>query len=259
MSARSRIDAVLGWILMAVGFVHVLATFRLRPQLDPRALWFLSGGLAMLYQGALNVVRVRYGAVAPGLRWVSAAANLAGLAFALAMIRQGGGPRQLSWLSGAFVGVLVAAAALSLWPARRDDRAGRAAGEDGSARGPRAVVVGRLASAGGILIAIALLHTAVGLWFGSGPVLAIAREGFLASVDPHRDRQLIFWFLIFGAPMLLIGQLALWMQARGLRPPRFLGIELLAVAIGGALLMPISGFWLVLVPAALLLRTSQTP
>jgi hypothetical protein len=113
---RSRIETAVGWAIVGVGCLHVLATFRLRPQLDQAALWFLSGGLAIAYQGALNLVRVRYGRAAPGLRWLSAASNFAGLALAVAMTARTGGPQRLSWSQSVFLAVLLGAALLSLWP-----------------------------------------------------------------------------------------------------------------------------------------------
>ncbi len=113
--------------------------------------------------------------------------------------------------------------------------------------------------AGRLLIGIGVLHLLFGLWFGRGPLLRIARDGFFAAVDSHPDRGLVFWFL-FASPMLwIIGQLVVWAAARGLPPPAWLGGQVLAVSVMGAALMPASGFWLVLVTAVLLLAASRRP
>ncbi len=71
-----RIDRIIGWGIFAVGLTHSLLTPVLFPQLGTPAMWFLSGGIALMYLGAFNLLRVRYGRLAPGLRKVCAAANI---------------------------------------------------------------------------------------------------------------------------------------------------------------------------------------
>jgi hypothetical protein len=113
--------------------------------------------------------------------------------------------------------------------------------------------------AGRLLMGIALVHAAFGLWFGRAILADIARDGFLAAVDVHRDRQLVFWFLLASPLLWLLGELVAWLDARRIAPPVWLGLQVLALAIAGVLLMPASGFWLVLVPALLLLLASHRP
>jgi hypothetical protein len=257
---RSRVVAGLGVCITAVGALHVLAAF-FRPKLDPAALWFLSGGLALAYQGGLNILGACESARVPSLRLATAAANLASLAFAVAMARAGGIPQGAGAL---FMAVLAAAALLSIWPAAPGAAAAPLAPDAGTAAAAGAAAasgrrVRAAAHAGRLLIAIAALHFAFGLWFGRGPLREIVRDGLVDAVDPHRDRQLVFWFLIFSVPCVLLGQLLLFMERRALAPPRSLAFGLLGTAILGALLMPVSGFWLVLVPAALLLRATASP
>jgi len=66
-----------------LGVVHIAATPRAFPQLTSAAVWFASGGLAMMLTGALNLLRRVYGDVAPGVRRVCLAANVVMTAFAL--------------------------------------------------------------------------------------------------------------------------------------------------------------------------------
>jgi len=42
-----------------------------------------------------------------------------------------------------------------------------------------------------------------------------------------------------------------------MRPPPWLGWHVFALAVAGAALMPVSGFWLILAPGALLVRASR--
>jgi hypothetical protein len=73
-------DSMVGWVLVAMGIFHLSLTPR---PLTVAALWFLSAGLFVIMLGAVNLLRIRYAQVAPGLRRVSLAANLAGIAVML--------------------------------------------------------------------------------------------------------------------------------------------------------------------------------
>ncbi len=104
-----------------------------------------------------------------------------------------------------------------------------------------------------MLIAIGVLHLLLFLWFGRRVLVAIANEGYWNTIDPIRDRQMIFWALMTGVFGLLLGQLALWIETHGKRLPDFLGWELIAITLVGGVLMPESGGWLFLIPAVLVL------
>ena len=75
-----RVYFALSLGIVALGFIHMAATPR---HLTSAAVWFASGGFAMVLTGALNLLRQVYGAAAPGLRVVCIAANVAMTAFAL--------------------------------------------------------------------------------------------------------------------------------------------------------------------------------
>ena len=107
--------------------------------------------------------------------------------------------------------------------------------------------------AGYLLMAIALAHFVFGLLSYFGPFSAMARVGFWNSVDPYDDRQEAFWFAVFAVPLFFLGQILFRSQISEESVLTSLGWQILAVALIGAFLMPISGFWLVVVPALLLL------
>jgi hypothetical protein len=104
---------------------------------------------------------------------------------------------------------------------------------------------------GEMLVTTGLLHTAVGGTLYHKQLTEIAGAGLIASVEPHRDRETAFWFLMTGAGLMTTGQLARWTHARTGTLPAALGWNLLATSAVGALLMPVSGFWL-MIPQALL-------
>jgi len=64
---------------------------------------------------------------------------------------------------------------------------------------------------------------------------------------------MIFWALMTGVFGLLLGQLALWVEAHGKRLPAFFGWQMIAIALIGGVLMPESGGWLFLIPGVLVL------
>jgi hypothetical protein len=70
------IDIVTAWLLIAFGALHLSLTRRVHPEIDINAVWFASGGLLIIAVGALNLLRVKYAAVANGVYLVSVVANL---------------------------------------------------------------------------------------------------------------------------------------------------------------------------------------
>jgi GNAT superfamily N-acetyltransferase len=111
--------------------------------------------------------------------------------------------------------------------------------------------------AGRIIMGIAGIHFFFGLWFGRGQIAAIARDGFVNSVDGHPGRPLAFWFLAFSAPAFLAGLLIAGIGARGEAAPRALGWSVFVFALVMNLLMPLSGGWLLFGPAVLLLLDAR--
>jgi len=73
----SRLYAVVGWIIIAIGILHMAATFRL-PTVG-NALgktWFFGSGLAIALVGSLNLLHRAYGGSCFGVRLVCRAANV---------------------------------------------------------------------------------------------------------------------------------------------------------------------------------------
>lgn len=114
-----------------------------------------------------------------------------------------------------------------------------------------------LRASGYLLIAISILHVGVGIWSYAEPITGIWQDGFFNVVDPYVDRQAAFWFMMAAPLFFAVGQLCCWAQAQNITLPASLGWNLLAVSTVGAVLMPISGFWLLMLPAFLILVASR--
>jgi hypothetical protein len=115
-----------------------------------------------------------------------------------------------------------------------------------------------------LLMVVGVLHVLGGLWVGREPLLRIFREGFfgeadsaLGNVPAAADKELLFWFVLWGVYTFVLGQLLSWMEQRGQRPPAYLGWELIVINLIAAALMPKGGFWLVLIPSYLIIRESR--
>lgn len=111
-----------------------------------------------------------------------------------------------------------------------------------------------LGVSGYLLIAISIIHILVGVWVFAAPLADIAREGVFNTVAPNPfapyfEREDAFWFMMFSPLLLTLGQLCCWAQARKIALPAFLGWNLLAISTVGVVLEPISGFWLLMLPA----------
>lgn len=109
---------------------------------------------------------------------------------------------------------------------------------------------------GPLLIAIGVLDLLYVLAFYARQLSSIAGDGFFGAVesDPAQlGREVAFWHLTFGLTVLILGALVRWAQARTGTLPAFLGWSLLALGLLGSILVPVSGFWLVLLLSVLML------
>jgi hypothetical protein len=69
------IDRVFAWILLVLGCIHCAATFVVHKTLTVDAIWFISGGLVMIFGALLNLLR----AARPGDRLTAGVSLLANL------------------------------------------------------------------------------------------------------------------------------------------------------------------------------------
>jgi hypothetical protein len=102
----NRLYAVLPWPVIALGLVHMGATWRFYDHVTPTALWFFNGGIVLLFAGVLNLVNRRYGADAIGLLWFCRLSNVVTLCFAtIAGFVGGGGTASLVIVLGIMGGL----------------------------------------------------------------------------------------------------------------------------------------------------------
>ena len=109
---------------------------------------------------------------------------------------------------------------------------------------------------GKALMVIAVLHIIVGVT-AYGPTLkALLDAGIVntITISEHPDRGAAFWFLVSGFAFLVIGSLVDYLEKSELKIPLFVGISVAILTAIGITMMPVSGFWLLILPLAGLAR-----
>lgn len=104
-----------------------------------------------------------------------------------------------------------------------------------------------------LLILIAIIHSIFGIVIGLPYLKEIAQAGFFNAVDPHPYRMAIVWFLFTGFVLMILGQLALSLE----NIPNSVAWSLFSLSLIGLILMPISGFWLVLALAIYIIASNS--
>ena len=108
------------------------------------------------------------------------------------------------------------------------------------------------------LIITSILHNLVGFIMGWEVLKDIASEGFYNTVSGRHDRNAIFWFIFSGFTMMIIGKMMHdYIKTNNKPLPYYLGIYLLILSITGCIIMPISGFWLVLPQALIIILAAR--
>lgn len=112
------------------------------------------------------------------------------------------------------------------------------------------------------LLVTSIIHVIVGFWLYGEPLTEIASNGFFNSVAPNPfapdfAREDAFWFMTLTAFFVILAQLCFWADSHKISLPESIGWNLLITSIIGAIAIPISGFWLLIVPACLIIATSR--
>ncbi len=108
---------------------------------------------------------------------------------------------------------------------------------------------------GRYIIAISVIHTAFALLTFSNILHQILADGVFNTIGEDFTRGAVAWFVIAGFFMTVIGiAVDIFERAEMRTALRPIGWSLLAVSALGVLLMPVSGFWLLIVAAIAMIR-----
>jgi hypothetical protein len=110
----------------------------------------------------------------------------------------------------------------------------------------------RIYSPGLQLVFIGVVHELLLTFLGWPHILAALAEGYVATSGLSLEWSTIFWSLQFGLVVILLGLAVRALEGRGAIPlPIVAGVAFMALS--GGLAMPVSGFWLALVPVGVML------
>jgi hypothetical protein len=113
-----------------------------------------------------------------------------------------------------------------------------------------------------LIVGVACVHILFGLLvlpasLDPNPLTGIVDDGVVDAVDGNSDRTTTFWFLATGVVWLTLGHLTHWVVRRTGRVPALVGWWTVGIAVPSVLLMPASGFWLVLAVGILALVAAR--
>ena len=95
---------------------------------------------------------------------------------------------------------------------------------------------------------IGVLHLMLGLVLHRRSFGSMLAGGLINTVRHETGHQLAFWFTFAGPIMLLVGYLMDWVvRQKKLTLPIGFGYALTSLSLLGVILLPMSGFWLVLI------------
>lgn len=108
------------------------------------------------------------------------------------------------------------------------------------------------------LLITGLLHCAVSLVSFGHIYIQIFNDGFINSIQEDTTKGLALWFLICGIFLLLFGKTLHYYIKKEQKPaPAFLGYYMLLFAMIGCLIIPVSGFWLFIPQAIVIIGANK--
>ena len=100
------------------------------------------------------------------------------------------------------------------------------------------------------LFAVGVIHSLFGIFFMHTTLAVLWSEGLVNTVNGQPPREAVFWFLCTGILLLVVGVLINLVERERRAIPRFVVWSFVALTIVGVVVMPISGIWLLIPPAA---------
>ncbi len=117
---------------------------------------------------------------------------------------------------------------------------------------------------GRLLMIMGVVHTLAGGFAGRRFLRRMVREGLLGEGDSGLGKvpidvpkEMMFWFLILGPFIFMLGYVLSWMEGEGRQAPSAIGWQLLFTSLVAISLDPKGGFWFMLFPAIWLIRGSN--
>jgi hypothetical protein len=102
----------------------------------------------------------------------------------------------------------------------------------------------------GLVIAwIGVLHQFVGFILGRQQLLDLWNSGVIGQAEADPLRMALVWFLLFGFLLIFCGMALHRLETLGAKLTTGVALGFASLCLLGIVLMPVSGFWLGLIPA----------
>lgn len=111
---------------------------------------------------------------------------------------------------------------------------------------------------GTFLVITGVIHTLYALFLGKDAFAEIINDGLINATGEIHSRAFALWFLVCGIILILWGQTLQFYIKKEQKPaPMFLGYCILVFAVVGCVVEPISGFWLFLPQALVIIAANR--
>lgn len=97
-------------------------------------------------------------------------------------------------------------------------------------------------------VGIGVIHCTFGIVFMNEVLAVLWSEGVFNTVNGQPNREATFWFLYTGFLLILFGFMVDRLERSRLKIPTMVIVGFGLITIVGAVVMPISGIWLMLPP-----------
>lgn len=110
-----------------------------------------------------------------------------------------------------------------------------------------------------LLIFTGIIHCLVAIYSFINIYRQIFYDGFINSIRTDTNRRLAVWFILCGIFLIIFGKILDFYIKKSKEPaPIFLGYSMLLLSIGGCILIPLSGFWLFIPQAIIIIVANKT-
>ena len=110
---------------------------------------------------------------------------------------------------------------------------------------------------GWYLCAVGVIHSLVGVMMFKDELLDMVRAGIVNSIKDQMDLHAAFWFMLTGFLFIYIGWLWQKQIDRDKGPlSKFTASGMTLMTVAGVIIMPISGFWLLLPLCVIMLHST---
>lgn len=111
---------------------------------------------------------------------------------------------------------------------------------------------------GKAIIAVGIIHTLFGLIGFRKTLSTLVQEGLFNTVNGQAQREFVFWFIALGIFAILLGLVVDSCEKNALPLPSYFSWAFLFTVALIVFIMPISGGWLMFIPAiGAILRTRK--